>query len=408
MVRHPHFTQPIFVSFPRPAVMRDVTASSAFRRRRTSRAMWACCARCGASIRRSRSAWVQDVIGLYEEDDVLRALHATLAHAPDNAAAYFKSQFREDSCALPRPRPRELRFACSPTMIRTRSEPAARRLARAIRRSCSRFSAAHPCAPRRDGDAAHPAARRGHDAHALRSVGRDGRHAQRPLRRHDDDVAHGIMILSHSLVQASDGHGTTVLAITDSVAMEGHGTGATRRPRRSQRAMQGRQARLHISHDGSAELLDASRRVSRREVEALYSGMPARCPSEARGRGLDLDRNAFIPVSQESGSAHSAKRAHDLPSRLALVERQPRVHLDPRDDLARQRGSARLGVAARGIDWDGHRAHDDGPEARVDGWSPRSRSRSRACVTRIVQPVSTDAGADARCAAVACKPGSAP
>ena len=36
-----------------------------------------------------------------------------------------------------------------------------------------------------------------------------------------------IMILSHSLVQASDGHGTTVLAITDSVAMEGHGTGAS-------------------------------------------------------------------------------------------------------------------------------------------------------------------------------------
>ena len=38
---------------------------------------------------------MQDVIGLYEDEDVLRALHATLAHAPDNAGAYFKAQFRK-------------------------------------------------------------------------------------------------------------------------------------------------------------------------------------------------------------------------------------------------------------------------------------------------------------------------
>jgi len=77
-----------------------------------------------------------------------------------------------------------------------------------------------------------------------------------------------IMILSHSMVQASDGHGTTVLAITDSVAMEGHGTGAAAPTETIRRAMQGRQAQLHISRDGSAELLGANDDVTP-QVEAL-------------------------------------------------------------------------------------------------------------------------------------------
>jgi hypothetical protein len=105
MVRHPHFTQPIFVSFPRPAVMRgrdgmerfpqaadvplDVGVLRQLRRFEPSLTL----------------AWVQDVIGLYEEDDVLRALHATLAHAPEKAGAYFKAQFRKIVGATPAPAP---------------------------------------------------------------------------------------------------------------------------------------------------------------------------------------------------------------------------------------------------------------------------------------------------------------
>ncbi|HXT47730.1 MAG TPA: hypothetical protein VN717_03765, partial [Gemmatimonadaceae bacterium] len=105
MVRHPHFTQPIFVSFPRPAVMRgrdgverypqaadvpiDVGVLRQLRRFDPSLTL----------------AWVQDVIGLYEDEDVLHALHATLAHAPDNAGAYFKAQFRKIVGASPAPAP---------------------------------------------------------------------------------------------------------------------------------------------------------------------------------------------------------------------------------------------------------------------------------------------------------------
>lgn len=103
MVRHPHFTQPIFISFPRPAVMRgrdgmerfpqaadvplDVGVLRQLRRFEPSLTL----------------AWVQDVIGLYEEEDVLRALHATLAHAPDKPGAYFKAQFRKIVGSVPAP-----------------------------------------------------------------------------------------------------------------------------------------------------------------------------------------------------------------------------------------------------------------------------------------------------------------
>ncbi|HLB09095.1 MAG TPA: hypothetical protein VK617_06155, partial [Gemmatimonadaceae bacterium] len=103
MVRHPHFTQPIFISFPRPAVMRgrdgmerfpqaadvplDVGVLRQLRRFEPSLTL----------------AWVQDVIGLYEEEDVLRALHATLAHAPEKPGAYFKAQFRRIVGAVPAP-----------------------------------------------------------------------------------------------------------------------------------------------------------------------------------------------------------------------------------------------------------------------------------------------------------------
>ena len=45
--------------------------------------------------------WVQDIIGLYDDEDVLRALNATLAKAPDNVGAFFKAQFRKIVPASP-------------------------------------------------------------------------------------------------------------------------------------------------------------------------------------------------------------------------------------------------------------------------------------------------------------------
>jgi hypothetical protein len=196
-----------------------------------------------------------------------------------------------------------------------------------------------------------------------------------------------IMILSHSLVQASDGHGTTVLAITDSVAMEGHGTGASAPNETIRHAMQGRQARLRIARDGSAELLGASDDVSP-EVEALYSGMPATLPEKLVSVRSSWERTAFIPVSQESDSAHSAKvrTTYRLDS---LSANGNFAYIPIRGTISRDSAAAlvseSLRVGSTGT-VTGHMTMD-----RKHGWWVQSEISItiKSIVTRIVEPVST-------------------
>jgi hypothetical protein len=196
-----------------------------------------------------------------------------------------------------------------------------------------------------------------------------------------------IMILSHSLVQGSDGHGTTVLAITDSVAMEGHGTGASAPNETIRHAMQGRQARLHIARDGSAELLGANDDVTP-EVEALYSGMPATLPEKLVSVRSSWERTAFIPVSQESDSAHSAKvrttyRLDSLSSNgnFAYISIRGTISRDSAAALVSE--SLRVGSTGTVV---GQMTMD-----RKHGWWVQSEIAItiKSIVTRIVEPVST-------------------
>jgi len=91
MVRHPHFTQPIFVRFPRPAVMtgrdgierfppeQDLSLAEAVRRQLQA-------------LDRHLSA--ADLAGLIEgrrDVDVRRAVHATRQARPENVLAFFRS-----------------------------------------------------------------------------------------------------------------------------------------------------------------------------------------------------------------------------------------------------------------------------------------------------------------------------
>jgi hypothetical protein len=94
MVRHPHFTQPIFVRFPRPAVMQgrdgaelypqatDVTLENAIYR----------------SLRELDKdvsiSWIQQLTQLYDEEDLIRARNATLLARPANVRAFFQSRLR--------------------------------------------------------------------------------------------------------------------------------------------------------------------------------------------------------------------------------------------------------------------------------------------------------------------------
>jgi hypothetical protein len=97
MVRHPHFGQPIFLRFPRPAVLTgregverfpqaeelslDVAITKALRRLDPSITL----------------SWVQDSIAMAgdSEDDILRARNRTLQTRPDDVKAFFRAQLRK-------------------------------------------------------------------------------------------------------------------------------------------------------------------------------------------------------------------------------------------------------------------------------------------------------------------------
>jgi len=94
MVRHPHFTQPIFVRFPRPAVMLGRDGAERFPQAPEVTVEH-------AVVRSLRQldpgitlGWVKDVIAIATEEEVIRARNATLHTRPDDVKTFFASQFR--------------------------------------------------------------------------------------------------------------------------------------------------------------------------------------------------------------------------------------------------------------------------------------------------------------------------
>jgi uncharacterized protein len=94
MVRHPHFTQPIFVRFPRPAVMLGRDGAERFPQAAEVTLEH-------AVVRSLRQldpgitlGWVKDVIAIATEEEVIRARNATLHTRPDDVKTFFASQFR--------------------------------------------------------------------------------------------------------------------------------------------------------------------------------------------------------------------------------------------------------------------------------------------------------------------------
>jgi hypothetical protein len=105
MIRHPHFTQPIFVRFPRPAVMQGREGSERYPQANDISLE-------AAILRALRPLdpaitlpWVQEITALYSQEEVIRARNATLLARPDNVKAYFVAQFRKIIPAQPAARP---------------------------------------------------------------------------------------------------------------------------------------------------------------------------------------------------------------------------------------------------------------------------------------------------------------
>jgi hypothetical protein len=94
MVRHPHFTQPVFVRFPRPAVLSGREGAERFPPA-AEPALEVAVLRALRVLDPSITlGWVQTTIGLHEADEVLRALRATQLARPADAKTYFRGQLR--------------------------------------------------------------------------------------------------------------------------------------------------------------------------------------------------------------------------------------------------------------------------------------------------------------------------
>jgi uncharacterized protein len=105
MVRHPHFTQPIFVRFPRPAVMRGRDGAERYPQA-VDIDLEAAVVRSLRTLDPSITlGWVQEVVGIREEEEIVRARNATLRERPADVRKFFISQFRPTVSAQPLTRP---------------------------------------------------------------------------------------------------------------------------------------------------------------------------------------------------------------------------------------------------------------------------------------------------------------
>jgi len=115
MVRHPHFAQPVFVRFPRPAVMTGREGVERFPQAPEPTAAQAVTRDLRQLDDSIELGWVQQTILLYDEHVVLAARHAVLRLRPDNVKAAFQRELQRRAVPTATaveavtPRPRSLR-----------------------------------------------------------------------------------------------------------------------------------------------------------------------------------------------------------------------------------------------------------------------------------------------------------
>jgi len=94
MVRHPHFAQPIFVRFPRPASMRGRDGAERFPPS-TDVAIDVAVMRDLRTLDPAISLdWIKRTIAGHDEAVILRARNVTMQQRPERVQAFFEAQFR--------------------------------------------------------------------------------------------------------------------------------------------------------------------------------------------------------------------------------------------------------------------------------------------------------------------------
>jgi DNA helicase HerA-like ATPase len=95
MVRHPHFTQPIFIRFPKPAVMRGRDGIERFPPRQQMPFDDAIAHALRRLDRRVQVNEVKDLITGRERSEVLQAFHHTQRGRPADALAFFRARLKK-------------------------------------------------------------------------------------------------------------------------------------------------------------------------------------------------------------------------------------------------------------------------------------------------------------------------
>ena len=94
MVRHPHFTQPIFVRFPRPAVMRGRDGVSQYPAAQSTSLHTAVLRTLRVLDPSLTLGWLQDVTQLATDDEILRARNDVVRTRPTDVRRVFSAHFR--------------------------------------------------------------------------------------------------------------------------------------------------------------------------------------------------------------------------------------------------------------------------------------------------------------------------
>jgi hypothetical protein len=94
MVRHPHFTQPIFVRFPRPAVMRGRDGVSRYPSVASVPLETAVLRTLRAFDPTLTLGWLQDTVQLASDEEIIRARNAVIRERPQDVRRAFAAHFR--------------------------------------------------------------------------------------------------------------------------------------------------------------------------------------------------------------------------------------------------------------------------------------------------------------------------
>jgi hypothetical protein len=116
MVRHPHFAQPVFVRFPRPAVLSGREGVERFPQA-PEQTLESAVTRALRVLDPTVSLdWVKETIALADEDEVIRARNRTQMAKPADVKSYFRSQLKRrvaSKATAPQPRLAPLKGSAS-------------------------------------------------------------------------------------------------------------------------------------------------------------------------------------------------------------------------------------------------------------------------------------------------------